>query len=313
MPRSIPRPLPQCAYPDCNKTLSTHSATYCREHFKYSPQFLAKVSAAGQGRKQSDATIAKRVEKLRGKKRSPEICDQMSASAKKRANTPEGRKHMPKAAKAQDVNPFKNRTHTEETKEIIREKRAKQIFSEESIRKGAEARKGQPSWNKGGTQSQVTKDKISATLQSKRDHLSQKAKERVARETEEQRERRLTNWIQAGQDNILKMLNGTSIELFVSAYLDKLGIEHKTQERIGYYIVDIYIPSQKLIINVDGCFWHGCEKCGFNSARHIAKRRSDQKRYHYLVGKGYIVKSIWEHNVRLAMQDSSHILQLGLE
>lgn len=228
-----------------------------------------------------------------------------------RANTPEGRARLARAAKAQIINPFKGRTHTEETRAIIRQKRALQVFSPESIKKLGDSHRGQLAWNKGGTVPDAIKEKIASTLRSKHEQLSSKAKERYTNETEEQRERRLTNWIKAGQENIPRMLKGTSIEAYVAQCLDAQEIVYEPQKRISYYTVDFYLPAYNLILDVHGCFWHGCEQCGYNELRHIEKRHSDQKRYHALIGKGYTVESIWEHSIRKAMSGEC-ILRLPL-
>lgn len=295
MSKSIP-PLKQCAYPSCEKTIGRRS-TYCVAH---APR-----------PRPSPETIKLRAEKLRGKKRSVEIRSQMSLSAKKRANTPEGKLRMSKAAKAQTVNAFKGRTHTEETKEIIRQKRAKQVFSEESIKKGVLSRKGRPNLkNRGRVVSEEENARRSQTLRSKREHLSQKAKERYLREDEAQREKRLTNWIKAGQDNIPKMSHLTSIEIFIAQYLDAQGIAYEQQRRISYYIVDFYVPSKSLVIEAMGCYWHGCKQCGFNDEYHVIKRQKDDIRTERLKKKGYAVIALWEHDIRKSMQDGTPILQL---
>lgn len=44
---------------------------------------------------------------------------------------------------------------------------------------------------------------------------------------------------------------------------------------------DIYFPSRKLVVFLDGCFWHGCALCG-----HIPKTRT----------------RFWKEKIRLNMQ-----------
>lgn len=277
-----------CAHPGCGKVLSHRTSEYCLEHY-LSPEYPAR----------------------RRKTYSPATRAKMSASAKRRVNTPAGKANISRAASIAGK-ASKGRRHTPATKAKIREKRALQVISRESMEKAWSKARGRPSKNKGGTQTPATKAKISAKLQAQRDHLSQVAKERYANETEEQREKRLNRWIQAGQEQISKMLSGTSIELFLAQHLDTLGIEYETQKRISYYIVDFCIPSRMIVIEAMGCYWHGCSLCGFNKPEHILRRERDKIRTERLMKQGYVVISIWEHDIRKAMQDSTYALQLNL-
>lgn len=53
----------------------------------------------------------------------------------------------------------------------------------------------------------------------------------------------------------LALHNGpTSIELFVSAFLTRIGISHFNQFEIGKYICDVVVPSWNLVIECDGTF-----------------------------------------------------------
>lgn len=56
----------------------------------------------------------------------------------------------------------------------------------------------------------------------------------------------------------------TTPELVVKAWLDKRGVEYEQQFRIPgeRFVFDFAIPSRRILIEVDGCYWHGCERCG---------------------------------------------------
>ncbi len=69
---------------------------------------------------------------------------------------------------------------------------------------------------------------------------------------------------------------------------------------------DVFFPKTKLIIFVDGCFWHGCHDCG-----HIPKTRSkywktkiernqlrDRRINRILKQRGFEVKRFWEHSLK---------------
>jgi len=69
---------------------------------------------------------------------------------------------------------------------------------------------------------------------------------------------------------------------------------------------DFIFEEQRLAIFVDGCYWHGCPKCG-----HIPKTRSefwkakigrtkqrDIEKTQALREEGYIVLRFWEHQLK---------------
>lgn len=69
---------------------------------------------------------------------------------------------------------------------------------------------------------------------------------------------------------------------------------------------DFYFPDGKLAVFVDGCFWHGCPKCGHfprtNSAFWKAKiernQDRDRRKTQKLIDGGYRVIRIWEHELQ---------------
>ena len=69
---------------------------------------------------------------------------------------------------------------------------------------------------------------------------------------------------------------------------------------------DFYFPEKKLAIFIDGCFWHGCPKCG-----HIPKtnteywrekisrnKKRDKSVTRKLRYRNYKVIRIWEHELK---------------
>ena len=53
------------------------------------------------------------------------------------------------------------------------------------------------------------------------------------------------------------------------------------------------MPDKKIIIFVDGCYWHACP-IHFPENK---KRISDASRVNYLKAFGYHVEIIWEHDI----------------
>lgn len=58
----------------------------------------------------------------------------------------------------------------------------------------------------------------------------------------------------------------TDIELKVLIALKEGGIKFESQKEIDGYFYDFYLPTSNTLIEVDGCFWHGCAQCGFKGS-----------------------------------------------
>ena len=71
---------------------------------------------------------------------------------------------------------------------------------------------------------------------------------------------------------------------------------------------DFYFPIQHLAIFVDGCFWHGCKKCGRIPKSRVAfwvdkissNRKRDIRVRRSLREANYKVITIWEHSLKQA-------------
>ena len=68
---------------------------------------------------------------------------------------------------------------------------------------------------------------------------------------------------------------------------------------------DIIFPDLGLAIFVDGCFWHGCSRCGhtpktrtaFWRAKILRNRGRDRRNTNALRKRGLIVIRVWEHSL----------------
>lgn len=93
-----------------------------------------------------------------------------------------------------------------------------------------------------------------------------------------------------------RKFKNTHIELKMKEILDKLGVNYICQhplEKIA--IVDFYIPSKNLVIECDGCYYHGCPIHFPNS--NVNRRVKDEIRDSRLKGLGYKVIRFWEHEL----------------
>jgi DNA mismatch endonuclease, patch repair protein len=69
---------------------------------------------------------------------------------------------------------------------------------------------------------------------------------------------------------------------------------------------DFYFKRPRVALFVDGCFWHGCSRCGrrmpatraaFWKDKIIGNRRRDQRVRRALVQSGCAVVRVWEHEL----------------
>ncbi len=256
----------------------------------------------------------------------PKYRKKISESAKRRANTPEGKERMLRTSslggkasegrkrkqwEKDNISDAMKKYYAENpipqsTKDKISASNTGRKPSLESIEKTASKLRGR----KRGPLSIEQKNKISNTLKSKSEHLSKKAKEWHAKETDEEKQKRLANWIEAGRKNVERMIDGTTIEAYVENELIKQGIEYKTQQKVGWYLVDFIIEKKYVIIEANGCYWHGCEQCGFNDENHVKKRQNELVREQRLQKRGYTVITVWEHEIRDALKTGAAIPQL---
>ena len=88
---------------------------------------------------------------------------------------------------------------------------------------------------------------------------------------------------------------GSSLEDIFAAILDEYGIAYQRQKPIGRSRVDFYLPGKNTVIEIQGCYWHGCLYCGFDNEQHQQWRARDAKRDDALRNKGYHDEELWEH------------------
>lgn len=97
-----------------------------------------------------------------------------------------------------------------------------------------------------------------------------------------------------------------STEIKVEAALKKARIRGwKKHSKDMPGCPDFYFPKARLVIFVDGCFWHACPKCGrlpssnpeYWTPKIDSNRRRDNRTRRYLRAQGLHVMRIWEHEV----------------
>jgi G:T-mismatch repair DNA endonuclease (very short patch repair protein) len=103
----------------------------------------------------------------------------------------------------------------------------------------------------------------------------------------------------------------TGLEIMVKNKLDDFGVRYERNKIFhdeGFGCVsDFYIPDRDLILEIDGCYWHGCVepacvvgrrnlKIGLTPNQKRIIRRDEMKDTYY-ISKGHFVKRIWGHDV----------------
>jgi very-short-patch-repair endonuclease len=101
------------------------------------------------------------------------------------------------------------------------------------------------------------------------------------------------NWLGLG-DWLCGVNTQTMIEVAVSSELKRRGTAYVQQKRIGRYRVDFFVEELSLCLECDGCYWHGCEQCGFTN--HV-KREYDCIRDGFILNREYLIIHLWEHDI----------------
>ena len=89
--------------------------------------------------------------------------------------------------------------------------------------------------------------------------------------------------------------SNTRPELVVKELLERLNVKYIQQHPIGDIAnVDFYLPEVNLVIECDGCYWHGCSD-HFPQRSHL--QLLDEAKTQSLEQKGYGVLRFWEHEL----------------
>lgn len=95
----------------------------------------------------------------------------------------------------------------------------------------------------------------------------------------------------------IQATEGTSIELKVMEVLKGRGEDFVHQYAFPgeRYVFDFAIPSKRVLIEVDGCYWHGCFKCGHDGMPD--NRRNDAAKNRLAKRLGWKLIRIKECNI----------------
>jgi DNA mismatch endonuclease (patch repair protein) len=99
---------------------------------------------------------------------------------------------------------------------------------------------------------------------------------------------------------------GTGPELCLRRRLRSAGIQHRSQRLIEGVRVDFAFPGSRLLVFIDGCFWHGCPRHGsipssnrtYWATKFRQNKSRDRRQARILRARGWQVLRIWEHEAR---------------
>ena len=81
----------------------------------------------------------------------------------------------------------------------------------------------------------------------------------------------------------------------LKAALDEAAlVQFRTEFPVGYYSIDEAYPELRIALEVDGCYWHGCSKCGYLSKNACLDKRKNT----FLRNRGWIVVRLKECKIK---------------
>ena len=89
---------------------------------------------------------------------------------------------------------------------------------------------------------------------------------------------------------------------------------------LRYIRPDFIFPKERLVVLVDGCFWHGCKRCDRRPKTNTeywlpkirANRTRDRRATQVLESSGWRVVRIWEHALNGASTDDRRELYMAV-
>lgn len=101
---------------------------------------------------------------------------------------------------------------------------------------------------------------------------------------------------EANINNPNRKFKDTGIELKIEAELQRRNIVYQKQVPLcGVAIVDFYLPEGKIVIQCDGCYWHGC--IIHRPVDGIKRDKKDKENNEVLESNGFKVHRFWEHEI----------------
>lgn len=106
-------------------------------------------------------------------------------------------------------------------------------------------------------------------------------------------------------NNPNRMFKDTKIELKIEQELKNRNISYEKQKPLcDISVVDFYLPENNIVIQADGCYWHGCEEYKHKINKKITKNMiRDRYQNKVLISQGYRVYHFWEHDINRSVKE----------
>jgi G:T-mismatch repair DNA endonuclease (very short patch repair protein) len=101
----------------------------------------------------------------------------------------------------------------------------------------------------------------------------------------------------------------TSIE---AAVRDAFGKPHRDVV-LWYWRWDLCFPERKALVEIQGCYWHGCHKCNWRKPACLQKiQQNDRAKAAYARKRGWQVVWLWEHDLPRVLRNPQLWVELYL-
>lgn len=249
----------------------------------HSEEHKRKIGEAGKGHITSEETRRKIGEGNRGKVRSEETKIKLSLSHIGKILSEEQKIKISKA--------LKGIKHSDEHNKKV----AEALRSEERRRKMSEIHKGHIT-------SEETKRKISKTETGKL--VSEETKKKLKEiQNSDEHKKKLAEKSKQGEFESMQELDIQDQLLKQKIYFESHKyIKDLLPGRYKYHKWDIVIEELKVLIEVQGCYFHWCPECHPNSTPKDKKILDNMERDKIIIpiakSKGWKVVEIWEHTIK---------------
>ncbi len=100
-------------------------------------------------------------------------------------------------------------------------------------------------------------------------------------------------------------------ERLLRAALRRAGMRYRSHRKVRRVTVDLVLPDLHAVVQVHGCFWHGCAEhyrspgtnAGFWRRKLEQNRLRDRRQITALRRAGWRVVVVWEHSIRATAPD----------
>lgn len=266
-----------------------------------SPETKAKIAASGVGRVHSEETKRQMSESATGRKHSPETVEKIRQARLHESATLQGEERRARFAS----NGMKGKRHSPETREKMRKPhkphspetiaklRGQKRSPETRAKISAIAKQRTHNPMKGRKHSAETRAKMSRPCT---DEMKEFLRARVVSPETRQKMRESATRRYATM-RAIGQIKATKPEIAVAAMLRSEGRNFIEQHPVEGFVVDFFLPDEHLVIEVNGCFWHGCARCGF-AEKNPDVRRKDRQKAAALRKAGYALLVVWEHDTK---------------